>query len=90
MCEYYMTSLDQIRWFRRCVGDACDWQERPSVWMIYHTINRGTRWAHVKEINVRSEKSDWATASARGPFTDIVGFVYANVICGGQSIMSGR
>jgi hypothetical protein len=32
-----------------------------------------------------------ATTSARGPFTGVVGFVHANVICGGQkNIMSGR
>ncbi len=46
---------------------------------------------------VRSEVRDMceakspreATVSARGPFTGVVGFVYANVICGGQSIVSG-
>jgi hypothetical protein len=31
-----------------------------------------------------------ATTSARGPFTGVVRFVHANVICGGQNIMSGR
>ena len=31
-----------------------------------------------------------ATTSARGPFTGVVGFVHAYVICGGQKIMSGR
>jgi hypothetical protein len=31
-----------------------------------------------------------ATTSARGPFTGVVRFVHANVICGGQKIMSGR
>ena len=30
------------------------------------------------------------TTSARGPFTGVVRFVHANVICGGQKIMSGR
>ncbi len=41
--------------------------------MIYHTINRGTRWAHVKEINVRqcdmrrSEYNVRALSGSSGP-----------------------
>jgi hypothetical protein len=31
-----------------------------------------------------------ATTSARGPFTGVVRFVHANVICGGHKIKSGR
>lgn len=31
-----------------------------------------------------------ATTSARDPFASVLGFARANVICGGQEIMSGR